>query len=177
MKKFLLPILCLVLSCTWAKAENEPVYYNTCENAIYVDSAFTMAIQPDTYYYFTANTFDLPLTVYFFPNEETTVEPEVYVDFTCETGVYTDPNIRNLVSNAEGYGIAFPMIPELEDYTTEEGVKGFKLSYDRDLLDIMAAFNVDYSVPVYVSLLSETAGTAQINNKGPAPFESSRTGT
>lgn len=165
MKKFLLPILCLVLSCTWAKAENEPVYYNTCENAIYVDSAFTMAIQPDTYYYFTANTFDLPLTVYFFPNEETTVEPEVYVDFTCETGVYTDPNIRNLVSNAEGYDIHFPMMPELGKYTNEEGVKGFKLSYDRDLLDIMAAFNVDYSVPVYVSLISETSGTAQINNK------------
>ena len=165
MKKFLLPVLCLMLCSIIVNAEEELTYHNTCENAIYVDSAFTMAIQPNTYYYFTANTFDLPLTVYFFPDEETTLEPEVYVDFTCETGVYTDPNIRNLVSNAEGYDIHFPMMPELEKYTNEEGVKGFKLSYDRDLLDIMAAFNVDYSVPVYVSLISETSGTAQINNK------------
>ena len=165
MKKFLLPVLCLMLCSIMVNAEEELPYYNTCKNAIYVDSAFTMAIQPNTYYYFTANTFDLPLTVYFFPDEETTLEPEVYVDFTCETGVYTDPNIRNLVSNAEGYDIHFPLMTKSEEYTNEEGVKGFKLSYDRDLLDIMAAFNVDYTVPVYVSLITETSGTAQINNK------------
>ena len=171
MKKFLLPVLCLMLCSIMVKAEEELTYYNTCENAIYVDSTFTMQIAPWTVYYFKANTYDLPVTVYFYADSISEEEPEVYVDFSCEMGVYSDPNVANLVENAVHYDVHFPMMPELSYFeyvkneeTGEVGI-GYKLSYERDLLDIMAAYGVDYSVPVYVTLFSPLPGTARIDNK------------
>lgn len=165
-------IMCIVsvaaawLGCQVATAQNVDYgYYNSCENAQYVDSSFTQQISADTYYYFTANTYDLPVTVYFFPDTYTGEEPEVQIDFTCTPGQYDDPKVADLVRNAENYNQHFPFMPDLENYTSEDGKQGYRLSFDRDILDVMAAFNVDYSVPVFVQMVSPVAGEARIDNK------------
>ena len=95
-------IVCIVsLIATWfgcqmATAQNvDYAYYNSCENAQYVDSSFTQKIDSNTYYYFTANTYDLPVTVYFFPDTYSEEEPEVQIDFTCTPGQYDDSNVAN----------------------------------------------------------------------------------
>lgn len=165
-------IMCIVsvaaawLGCQVATAQNVDYgYYNSCENAQYVDSSFTQQISADTYYYFTANTYDLPVTVYFFPDTYTGEEPEVQIDFTCTPGQYEDPKVANLVRNAESYSQHFPFMPDLEPYASEDGKQGYRLSFDRDILDVMAAFNVDYSVPVFVQMVSPVSGEARIDNK------------
>ena len=165
-------IVCIVslvaawLGCQMATAQNvDYAYYNSCENAQYVDSSFTQKIDSNTYYYFTANTYDLPVTVYFFPDTYTEEEPEVQIDFTCTPGQYKDPNVANLVRNAESYSQHFPFMPDLEPYVSEDGKQGYRLSFDRDILDVMAAFSVDYSVPVFVQMVSPVSGEARIDNK------------
>lgn len=165
-------IVCIVslvaawLGCQMATAQNvDYAFYNSCENAQYVDSSFTQKIDSNTYYYFTANTYDLPVTVYFFPDTYTEEEPEVQIDFTCTPGQYKDPNVANLVRNAESYSQHFPFMPDLEPYVSEDGKQGYRLSFDRDILDVMAAFSVDYSVPVFVQMVSPVSGEARIDNK------------
>lgn len=163
MKKYLLSCLFLLLLSWSARAEGF-TYYNQCENAIYVDTTFSIEVDSLTCYYFTANTYDLPVTVYFFPKYITESEPEVYVDFSCVTGEYADPNVENLVANAAASGIHFPMMPELEKIVDEGGKAGYRLSYNRDILDMLAAYNIDYSIPVMVQMISPCAGTARIDN-------------
>lgn len=165
-------IVCIVsliaawLGCQMATAQNvDYAYYNSCETAQYVDSSFTQKIASNTYYYFTANTYDLPVTVYFFPDTYSEEEPEVQIDFTCTPGQYDDPNVADLVRNAESYSQHFPFMPDLEPYTSEDGKQGYRLSFDRDILDVMAAFSVDYSVPVFVQMVSPVSGEARIDNK------------
>lgn len=163
MKKYLLSCLFLLLLSWSARAEGF-TYYNQCENAIYVDTTFSIEVDSLTCYYFTANTYDLPVTVYFFPKYITESEPEVYVDFSCVTGEYADPNVENLVANAAASGIHFPMMPKLETIVNEDSRPGYRLSYDRDLLDILASYNIDYTIPVMVQMISPCAGTARIDN-------------
>lgn len=136
---------------------------SSCEKAIYVDSLMVQSVEANTTYWFTANTDDLPLTVYFFPDEEPEYAPEIYIDFTCEPGVYEDQNIRDIVDLAIDMGIYFPFgIPF--DTIEVDGTTAYRVSYERDLLELLAMLGIDYSIPVYVSFRSPVAGSAQVSN-------------
>lgn len=159
MKKTLLSLLCVAM----ATLLHATTPGTACENAIYVDSTFSQNIEPNRTYWYTANSEDLPLIVYFFPNEESENDPQVYVDLTCTPGVYSDPNVASMVADLANYEAYFPAEMDLE-VVMVEGKKTYKLHYERDILDAFAAFNIDYSIPAYVSLRTDVAGTAQIDN-------------
>ena len=159
MKHLLLTILAAFFAMT-AMAQNDG---STCESAIYVDSTLTQKVEANTTYWFTANTDDLPLTVYFYPEEESSSDPVVYVDFTCDPGVYEDQNIRDIVDLAADLGLYFPISLPF-DSIQKDGKKVYRVSYDRSLLEMMAALGVDYSVPVYVAFLCDVAGNVQMDN-------------
>ncbi len=136
---------------------------SSCEKAIYVDSLMVQSVEANTTYWFTANTDDLPLTVYFFPDEEPEVAPEIYIDFTCEPGVYEDQNIRDIVDLAIDMGIYFPLGAPF-DTIEVDGATAYRMSYERDLLELLVMLGIDYSVPVYVSFRSPVSGSAQVSN-------------
>ena len=135
----------------------------SCENAIYVDSTFSQVVEPGRTYWYVANTEDLPVMVYFFPDEISEKEPEVYVDFTCTPGVYDDPNIVYMVEKAAEANLHFPMSADF-DVVEVDGKMAYRMGYARELLDIMAGYGVNYNVPVYVSVKTPITGTAQIDN-------------
>lgn len=159
MKHLLFTILAVLFTMT-AMAQNDG---STCEKAIYVDSLMMQSIEANTTYWFTANTDDLPLTVYFFPDEEPEVAPEIYIDFTCEPGVYEDQNIRDIVDLAIDMGIYFPFGMPF-DTIEVDGATAYRVSYERDLLELLVMLGIDYSVPVYVQFRSPVAGSAQVSN-------------
>ena len=134
-----------------------------CEKAIYVDSTLVQYVEANTTYWFTANTEDLPLKVYFFPDGEADVDPQVYIDFTCEPGVYDDPNVRDLVGLAADLDIYFPMGAEFKEEVVL-GQKAYTIEYERELLELLAMLGIDYSIPVYVSFASPIAGYVQVSN-------------
>jgi hypothetical protein len=125
----------------------------SCENAIYVDSTFSQVVEPGRTYWYVANTEDLPVMVYFFPDEISEKEPEVYVDFTCTPGVYDDPNIIKMVEDVAGMDMHFPAAADFK-VVDVDGKMAYCMSYSRELLDILAGYGINYSVPVYVSFKS-----------------------
>lgn len=159
MKHLLLTILAAFFAMT-AMAQNDG---STCEQAIYVDSLFVQKVEANTTYWYTANTEDLPLTVYFFPDGEVDVDPEVYIDFTCEPGVYEDENIRDIVDLAADMDVYFPMGANFNEENVL-GQKAYTMTYERELLELLAMLGIDYSIPVYVSFNSPVSGYVQMSN-------------
>lgn len=159
MKKTLLSLLCVAMA-TLLQATTPGT---ACDNAIYVDSTFSQRIEPNRTYWYTANSEDLPLIVYFFPDEESENDPQVYVDLTCTPGVYSDPNVASMVADVASLDVYFPTELKLE-VVMVDGKKTYKLHYERDVLDIFAAYNINYSIPAYVAVTSDVAGTTQIDN-------------
>ena len=162
MKKNLLVGILFCFLLPWiAQAQSDA---NFCDKLIYVDSTLIQPINANEYYYFTANTEDLPLSVYFFPDSEPEIDPVGYVDLTCESGVYNDENVRDIVELAAMYEIYFPIALPFEKGEFN-GKTAYYANYDRSILDVLTILGVDYSIPVYVSCFSDVSGTIQMNNK------------
>lgn len=159
MKHVLFTIFAALFAIT-AMAQNDG---STCEQAIYVDSLFVQKVEANTTYWYTANTEDLPLTVYFFPDGEVDVDPNVYIDFTCEPGVYEDENIRDIVDLAADMDVYFPMGANFKEENVL-GQKAYTMTYERELLELLAMLGIDYSIPVYVSFNSPVSGYVQMSN-------------
>ena len=93
MKKilFILALVCLMIGVTPALAQQG----KSCSNPIPLGKDYSATItKPQTVWY-SANTFDLPLAVYFkttTPNQP----PIVEMDFTCTPGVYADSILCSL---------------------------------------------------------------------------------
>ena len=144
MRKFLMTIFAAFLLLT-ANGQNTG-YGNVCDQAIYVDSTLKQSIEPYKTYIYTVNTWDLPLVVYFFPDEEGASDPLVYVDLTCEVGVYEDENVRNIVDLAAEYDIYFPYNLQFEKIFMD-GRTAYRVNYDRSLLDLLSFLGVDKVPP------------------------------
>lgn len=151
-----LAVLCTMM----AMAQNDG---SSCEKAIYVDSMLVQKIEINTTYWFTINTEDLPLTIYYFPDEEMTEYPEVYADLTCIPGVYEDTNVKSLIDLAASFDIYFPLAAQPEELEID-GNKVYSMSCTREMLDLLAMLGIDYSIPVYVAFRSPVAGTVQVSN-------------
>lgn len=159
MKKLFFSILAVLCTMT-AMAQNDG---SSCEKAIYVDSTLVQKVEANTVYWFTANTEDLPLTVYFFPEAEIDQSPEVYIDFTCEPGVYEDEIIRDIVDLAISMGLYFPLAAMFDTVTIDEEIV-YAMTVEREINDLLLELGVDYSIPAFVSFRSPVAGTVQMSN-------------
>ena len=159
MKQFLLTIFAAVFAIA-AMAQNDG---SICDKAIYIDSTLVHKVEANVTTWFTANMEDLPLTVYFFPDQIVEDDPFVYVDFTCQPGVYDDENIRALVDAAISMGLYFPMWAEFQEVEID-GQKAYTMSYERDLYELLLRLGLDYIIPVYVSFTSPVSGSVQMSN-------------
>lgn len=159
MKHVLFSFLAVLCTMT-AMAQNDG---SSCEKAIYVDSTLVQEIDANTLYWFTANTNDLPLSVYFFPDTPIDTDLEIYVDFTCQPGVYEDEKIREIVDLAASIGMYFPLGATC-DTMTIDGSIAYYMSYERELLEVLYQLGIDYDISVYVSFRSPVSGTIQMNN-------------
>lgn len=94
---FCIALVCVSVVC----AENKPTGL-TCEDAIPVDTSYTGTIDAAGTYYYSAWTYDLPLTCRFYPTSEVKVLPYIDVDFSCVNGQYDDPNIVEMLDATSG---------------------------------------------------------------------------
>ena len=104
MRKLFFSLVLLVVGLA-ANAANEGAI---CSKAIPLGNDFRETITGAKTVWYVANTFDLPLTVYFAPENESDPAPEVEMDFTCTPGVYTDSILCSLFcKNGGSSGIDF----------------------------------------------------------------------
>ena len=132
----------------------------TCETAVPVDKSFVGTVPAAGTYYYSASTYDLPLTCYFYPETPVEQAPKVYVDFTCNPGVYDDPNIVELLDAGTGWGIALPMILTFTDEydKNNNNYKYYSLNIGEFYRELMAQFNITYNVQAIVKLEAPGAG-------------------
>ena len=132
----------------------------TCETAIPVDKSFVGTVPAAGTYYYSASTYDLPLTCYFYPETPVEQAPKVYVDFTCNPGVYDDPNIVELLEVGTGWGIALPLILTFTDEydKANNNYKYYSLSIGAFYRELMAQYNITYNVQAIVKLEAPCGG-------------------
>ena len=155
MKKFFSVILCVTCALTLFAQTPDGL---TCETAIPVDKSYQGSIDAPGVYYYTAWTYDLPLTCYFYPTSEV---DSLYldIDFTCTPGVYDDPNIKELLDETMGWSVKVPMrfdnfIKEVDEY----GRLRYSLSVSHVYRDLMGNFGISYDVQAIVKVKTTAAG-------------------
>ena len=154
MIKKLFAALLLVLFMTTAMAQSGL----TCYDPIPVDSTYEAYIDGPCELWYTAGTYDLPLKAYFLPDANTgAARPSVYIDFTCEEGVYEDEKLDYVINSAAGLGYSLP----LEMRFTDAGSDG-RIAYSLEVLkfyrDQLIECGIDYNVPAVVRVKYFEAG-------------------
>ena len=133
----------------------------TCENAIPVDTSYVGSVPAAGTYYYSASTYDLPMTCYFYP-ETAGSAPIVYVDFTCTPGVYEDPNLQNMIMSAQGWGIETPIFFPFNRSLDDFGREVYTLTINESYREMMTMFNITYNLDAYIRLDAPCAGEIRL---------------
>ena len=134
---------------------------SSCLNPIPITKDFSIQITEPGSYWFSATTYDLPLQVLYIPDNYTGEKMTAYVDFTCTTGVYEDPNLNELTDAAEGWGYTMPL-----DFTAKDVLVGTQKAYEvivnESYREAMREFNILYNVEAKVEVYIPQAGTVML---------------
>ena len=134
----------------------------TCDDPIPVDENYTATVAGPCELWYVANTYDLPLHVYFSPfSDKSTYGPDVAIDFTCTPGKYDDPKIDSLVNTIEDFDIAFPVEFGC-DLVVRNGKNEWDLSIDKSYRERMAEFGITYNVRTLVKVTYYEGGTISL---------------
>ena len=152
-KKFTTALL-LVLFATTTVAQTGL----TCEDPIPVGTNYEGKIDGPCTIWYTANTYDLPLLVFFVPDSaDTQASPEIMVDFTCTPGIYDDSKLDSLINQATIFGVEMP-IKFTCGHATHQGRKAWKLSIEDSYRETLTSSGINYNVPAKVKVTFPEAG-------------------
>lgn len=133
----------------------------TCYKAIPLGKDYKVNITGAKTVWYTAWTYDLPLSVYFIPKKETDPAPEVMMDFGCTPGIYGDPILCMLFCKGASMAKEIPSYPKLS--TTEvDGKFAYYLSMGKTYRDLLLKMGIDYNVQVFVKVTYHSAGEMSI---------------
>lgn len=134
----------------------------SCETAIPVDTSYVGSVPAAGTYYYSASTYDLPMTCYFYPETPIESAPKIYVDFTCTPGYYEDPNLANMIQSATGWGIETPIPFSFNHSWDEFGREVYVLSINESYREMMAMFNITYNVDAIIQVTVPCGGDVQM---------------
>ena len=157
---FMISIVVLSMSNVMPIMASE-VQGSSCQNPIYLTKDMVVTISEPGSYWFSSWTYDLPLKVRYTPSEPTNMKMKVYVDFSCTTGEYDDPNLVELTDVANGWGISMPIaftpIERLID-----GKTVYEISVSESHRELMTQFGISYDVEAKVEVFVPVAGVVEI---------------
>lgn len=136
-----------------------------CTTARPIGEDFREEISGPSVVWYKAWTFDLPLTVYFAPKNESDPAPEVEMDFTCTPGVYTDSILCSLFcKNGGSSGIDFglPHKPTLQTDRLPDGTFVYYLSLGKKYRDLLLQMGISDNLAVFVKVTYKAAGVISI---------------
>jgi len=134
---------------------------STCYKAIPIGKEYKENISSAQTIWYTARTFDLPLAVYFIPQNESDPAPEVEMDFSCTSGIYSDPIICMLFCKGGTLTMPMPHRPPL-DTTRVEGQLAYYISMGKSYRDLLLKMGIDYNVDVVIKVTYHSAGSMSI---------------
>ena len=136
----------------------------TCETAIPVDKSFEGTIPAAGTYYYSAFTYDLPMTCNFYPEVSGVKTPEVLVDFTCTPGYYNDPNLAELLSSIQESGMQIPIPFSFQKLNDSENGEYFALTIDESYREILSNFTITYDLQAFIQLSAPCAGAIKMEH-------------
>lgn len=152
-----------LLICAYAYAQAPGA---TCATAIPMGSDYSAQVQNGQSIWYSAWTFDLPLTVTFVPaNGASDPAPIVEMDFSCTTGVYEDSILCSLFcasSGSSGIDFDLPHRPRLKTKVLDNGTFVYYLSLGKSYRDLLLQVGIDYNVKVYVKVTYQSAGVISL---------------
>lgn len=135
---------------------------SSCENPIALTEEYDAVISEPGTYWFSSWTYDLPVKVYYIPDDNTNTQPlKAYVDFTCTPGIYDDPNLVALTDMANGWGYSMPL-EFVATATTIDGKPGYELMVEDTYRELMRQFDITYNVEAKVQVEIPAAGKVQL---------------
>ena len=147
----------LIAMCAQAYAQDG----STCYRAIPLGDDYHANISGAKTVWYTAWTYDLPLSVYFIPTNPSDPEPEVTMDFGCTPGIYADPIICLLFCQGGTSSMPMPHSPKLST-TTIDGQFAYYLTMGKTYRDLLLKMGIDYNVQVFVKVKYKSSGSMSI---------------
>ena len=138
----------------------------SCETAIPLGKDYKAPVVPGQSVWYSAWTFDLPLSVYFAPrNGEFDPAPEVEMDFSCTSGYYEDSVLCSLfckTSGSSGITIDMPHKPVLKTKYLEDNTFVYYISLGKQYRDMLLKMGISYNLEVFVKVTYNSAGNIAI---------------
>ncbi|MBQ6790314.1 MAG: hypothetical protein IJP76_02540 [Paludibacteraceae bacterium] len=160
-QKHLLIFALAALLCTWTGSVQAEEPGESCISAIALGKEYSETVTESKTVWYTAWTFDLPLSVYFIPDHRDDPAPEVVLDFSC-TGEYKDKNLCNLFCPPDGtFADKIPYHAHLAE-TVIEGKFMYYISIGKTYRDLLIRMGIDYNVQVFISVTYHGGGFLSI---------------
>lgn len=157
MKKILFA-LCTVLLATNMVAQMG----SSCYDPIPVNDQYWGRVDAPCDRWYTAYTFDLPLTVYFEPDvANSTAAPLVVVDFTCMPGQYEDKKLEEVLNTATDLGFEVP-VKMTCDELIRNGKKVYELNIGSNYREALMKEGITYNLQAFVHVTFAEAGTISL---------------
>lgn len=139
---------------------------SSCADAIPMGKNYSASVQNGQTIWYSAWTFDLPLTVTFTPQHGASdPAPEVEMDFTCIPGYYADSILCALfckTSGSSGIDMGLPHKPNLSSKTLGDGTFVYYLTLGKRYRDWLLQAGISYNVEVYVKVTYNSSGTISL---------------
>ena len=130
----------------------------TCNDPIPVDENYRGRVEGPCEVWYTAYTYDLPLTVYFSPDvENSQYGPDVEVDFTCTPGVYEDSKLADVIGSVTDLGFELP-VEFMCDRVFRNGKYAYDLNIGKFYRDQLTECGINYNVQAFVKVTFYEAG-------------------
>ena len=134
----------------------------TCDDPIPVGKNYEGKVDGPCTRWYVANTYDLPLHVYFIPDSaDSEVSPELYVDFSCTPGVYADSKLDSLINKMSIFGVELP-IEFMCDLVTYQGRNAWELYISNSYREELSESGITYNVPAFVQVNFFESGSIAI---------------
>ena len=140
-------ILIGICACTYVHAQS------FCSQVQEVGTYYTDTLAAGGTYYFSAQTYDLPINVSFTSlDSECNQAPQIWADLTCTPGVYNDPNLQELIRDTAKYGLSVPVSVQCET-TLEDGHYVHRINVGKSYRNKLQLVGIDYSIPAYIKVI------------------------
>ena len=141
-------MLALLCACVSAFAQSG----TSCDDAIRLGSDYAAQITGAGPKWYVGNTFDLPMTVKFYPQNNSDPAPSMEFDFTCTPGVYED-SILNSLFNPENSGyVPMPATVVPVEKTDDQNRKYYEVAMGEEKRNLLLWAGISYDVDVYIKV-------------------------
>ena len=135
---------------------------SACTDPIPFGKNYNATISGPCTKWYVGNTFDLPLTVRFYPENNSDPAPEIKLDLSCTPGVYEDPIACSIFCKDKSSYISLPYSITPSGKTDSEDHTYYELELGEFYRDQLLRAGISYNIEVFVEVIYQGGGSINI---------------